>query len=189
MKRASLFTAVLLACALPAMASGSEETLKISNFWFWLPLNLGLFVLVLGYFIGKPMARFLESRRQGIADELTQARDKLAEAEELRAQVLKRLDEVEQEVAQLRARAEREGQAEAARIDESAVAEEERFLKRVDEEIARRQAETRDTLAREAAALTAQLTRELLTAEITSDDRHNVLDRSLAAMRELQHKD
>ena len=98
---------------------------------------------------------------------------------------MRRLAEVEREVAELNERAEREGRAEAERIAEQAEAEAARFLRRVDEEITRRQAEARTMLAQETAALIAELAREILGREVQDADRARVLERSLKAMRSL----
>jgi len=145
--------------------------------------NLTLFLYLLARFVGRPMGGFLEARKEGIAEELEQARYKLEEARSLRDEVRERLDEVEQEVVQLKERAEREGRAEVEQIGEQTTRDEARFLKRVEEEITRRGAEARQNLAEETAALTAKLTRELLQRELTDSDRERVLDRSLGAMR------
>jgi F-type H+-transporting ATPase subunit b len=162
-----------------------NEHLHIPDF-VWLPLNLTAFLYVLYRFVGKPLGRFLDSRREGIANDLKQAEDKLAEAKQLRAQVVERLAAVEKELEELRGRAEREAEAEAAEIRERTRVDAERFLKRIDEEIGRRQVETRQALARETAELTALLTRELLSREMTEDDRRRVLDRSLGALTVLK---
>jgi len=175
-----------LLTAVPVWASeGGASHLGIPDA-VWLPLNLAVFLGLLYWLVGRPISRFLESRREGIAQELKEAERKLAEAEELRSQVVHRLAEVEREVSELRERAERDGRVEAERIAEQAQAETERFLRRVDEEVARRQAETSALLAQEAAALTAELARDILGREVKDADRARVLERSLDAMRSLQ---
>jgi F-type H+-transporting ATPase subunit b len=151
--------------------------------------NLTLFLWLLARFVGKPMMSFMETRREGIAEELEQARTKVEEAGSLRDEVRRRLGEVEREVAQLRERAERDGAAEAEEIAEQTARDEERFLRRVEDEIARRGAEARENLARETANLTAELTRELLSKELTDADRRRILDRSLSAMRSAPDKE
>ncbi len=145
--------------------------------------NLTLFLWLLARFAGRPMAGFLDARREEIADKLAQAEKRLEEAQQLRDEVRQRLDRMEHEVAELGERAAREGRAEAEQIAEQSERDEQRFLKRVDDEIGRRQTEARHLLARETAELTAQLTRELLERELTDADRRRILDRSLAAMR------
>ena len=157
--------------------------------YIWLSLNLTVFLYILQRYVGRPMGAFLETRREGIAEELQNARRQLEEADRLQAEVSKRLADVEDEVAELKERAAADGDAEAGRISEQTKIDEERFLRRVDEEITRRQAETRAQLAQDTADLTAQLARDLLDREMTDEDRRRVLDRSLDAMTSLKGKE
>lgn len=188
MRRSALLAVVLL--ALPSVAAAAEggTTLGIPD-WIWKTVNLAAFGFFLYWFVGRPMGRFLESRRTDIAAELREAKDKLRHAEELRTQVVGRLEAVEKEVAEIRERAAAEGRAEAERIAEHAAVEAERFAARVNDEIARRSAETRQRLAAETAELTAQIARELLEKEMTADDRRRVMDRSLKALAALEKGD
>lgn len=145
--------------------------------------NLTLFLWLLARFVGRPIAGFLDTRGTGITQELADARKKLAEAEELRGQVQQRLDEIGVEVTAMKERAERAGETEAKEIAEQTAKDQERFLKRIDEEISRRTADARETLAKETAQLTARLTKALLESELTDADRQRILDRSLTAMQ------
>ena len=157
--------------------------------YFWLSLNLTVFLYILQRFVGRPMGAFLETRREGIAEELENARRQLEEADRLQAEVSKRLADVEKEVAELKERATVDDEAESDRILEQAKIDEERFLRRVEEEISRREAQTRAQLARDTADLTAQLARDLLDREMTEEDRRRVLDRNLDAMTSLEGKE
>lgn len=157
--------------------------------YIWLSLNLTLFLYILQRFIGRPMGAFLETRREGIAEELQNARRQLEEADRLQAEVSKRLADVEDEVAALKERATSDGAAEAGRISEQTKIDEERFLRRVDDEISRREDETRARLAQDTADLTAQLARDLLEREITDEDRRRVFERSLEAMTTIRDKE
>jgi F-type H+-transporting ATPase subunit b len=157
--------------------------------YIWLSVNLTVFLYLLARFVGRPMAQFLNTRREGIAEELQHARKQLEEAEEMRADVSRRLAEVENEVQALEERAQTDGENEANRISAQAQEEEERFIQRVEDEITRREAETRARLAQETADLTAQLARDLLNREMTDEDRQRVLDRRLDAMTSLEGKE
>jgi F-type H+-transporting ATPase subunit b len=150
--------------------------------YIWLSVNLTLFLYLLARFVGRPMGQFLDTRREGIAEELQQARKQLEEAEEMRADVSRRLAEVESEVDALRERAIEDGEAEAQRISAQAEEEEARFLRRVEDEIARRETETRARLAQDAASLTAKLAHDLLAKEMTDEDRRRIFERNLEAM-------
>lgn len=157
--------------------------------WIWLALNLTAFLYLLNRLIGKPISQSLENRGEAIQGQLSEARDKLAEAERLRAEVSDRLAKVEAEVSEMRERAETQGVAEAEKIDAQAKDEEERFIRRVDDQIARRQAETREQLARDTAELTAKLTKELLAKTMTDADQDRVLSKSLDALSDLKDKE
>ena len=151
--------------------------------------NLTLFLWLLGRFAGRPIGGALDARRAAIAEGLEIAKQRVQEAESLRQEVRQRLDQVEEEVAELKQRAEREGRAEAEEIGRQATREEERFLKRVDDEIGRREAEAKENLAKETAALTARLTKELLQQELTDEDRSRILDRNVTALRTASDKE
>ena len=157
--------------------------------YFWVSANLTLFAYLMQRYVGRPMAAFLDSRKDGIAEELQHAREQLKEADNLRAEVTRRLEEVESEAAGLKERATVDGKAEAERIAEQTREDEARFLRRVDDEITRREVETRTQLAQDTADLTAQLARDLLEREMTDEDRRRVLERSLDAMNLLQRKE
>lgn len=152
----------------------------------WWALNLTLFWYLLARFVGRPILGFLDSRQKDIGKELDQAREKLSEAERLKAEVMARLDAMESEVATIRERAETQGRAEAEEIAAHAEIEEQRFLKRVEDEIARRHDETRKELARETAELTAAMAAELLEKQMTPEDRKRVFDESLSALRRVE---
>lgn len=157
--------------------------------YLWLSVNLTLFLYVLQRYVGRPMGAFLETRREGIEAELARAKEQLVEAEELRAESSRRLQEVENEIERLKERAAEEGRAEAERIAEQARQEEERFVRRVEQEISRREAETRAQLAQDTADLTAELAREILEHEMTDEDRRRVFASSLEALRGLEKKE
>lgn len=154
-----------------------------------LAANLTLFLFLLNKFVGKPINASLTARGEGIKVELAEAREKLVEAEKLRSEVSERLAKVETEVMEIQERAETLGKTEAEKIDAQAREDEARFMRRVDDQIARRQAETREQLARDTAALTEKLTKELLKSTMTEKDQQRVLNRSLGALENLPDKE
>jgi F-type H+-transporting ATPase subunit b len=154
-----------------------------------LAANLTLFLFLLNKFIGKPINDSLTARREGIKVELAEASEKLVEAEKLRSEVSDRLAKVETEILEIQRRGEALGKTEAEKIDAQAREDEARFMRRVDDQIARRQAETREQLAQDTAALTEKLTKELLKSIMTEKDQQRVLDRSLGALEHLPEKE
>jgi F-type H+-transporting ATPase subunit b len=188
--RAVVGWALVFVCALifAILVDNGAKHLGIPDF-IWLPVNLTLFLYILQRYVGRPMAAFLEARRETIAEELANARTQLEEADRLQAEMTKRLADIEDEISEIRTRAETDGAAEAERIAQQTGLDEQRFLKRVDDEISRREAETRARLAQDTADLTAQMARDLLSRDMTDADRRRVFDRSLDAMRHLEGED
>ena len=154
-----------------------------------LAANLTLFLFLLNKFVGQPINETLKTRGEDVKAELADARKKLVEADALRSEVHERLTKVEAEVTEIQERAEALGKTEAEKIDTQAREDEARFMRRVDDQIARRQAETREQLARDTAELTAQMTKELLKSTMTEKDQERVLDRSLSALENLPDKE
>ena len=183
--RRAVWAAALVAVFLPAVASAEEGSafLGIPR-PLWLTINLIGFLILLVWFVGRPLGQFLQSRRDGIRGELEAAREKLAEAERLRQQVVERLEQVEREMEEMMQQAEAAGAREAERIRALAEEEAARFLEKVGAEIGRRSAETRQQLAADTATLAAELARELLARETTDGDRARILERSLMALAE-----
>ena len=166
----------------------SEGTKLGIPIFVWLPPNLTVFLFVLARLVGKPMAGFLDARKESIHTQLEQAKEKLSQAEELKSEVLARLDSVENEVGAIQERAEERGRAEAEKIAEQSEREQERFLQRVNEEIGRRYTETQEALAKDTADLTAQLAKDLLVDGMTDADRARVMSQSIAALRAIEEK-
>ena len=154
-----------------------------------LAANLTLFLFLLNKYVGQPINETLKTRGEDVKAELADARKKLVEADALRSEVRERLTKVEAEVTEIQERAEALGKTEAEKIDTQAREDEARFMRRVDDQIARRQAETREQLARDTAELTAQMTKELLKSTMTEKDQERVLDRSLGALENLPDKE
>ena len=154
-----------------------------------LAANLTLFLYLLNRLVGQPINETLKARGEDVKTELADARKKLVEAEALRLEVRERLAKVETEVIEIQQRSEALGKTEAEKIDAQAHEDEARFMRRVDDQIARRQAETREQLAKDTAALTEQLTKELLKSTMTENDQQRVLDRSLGALENLPDKE
>ncbi len=154
----------------------------------WLALNLTVFLFLLGRFVGRPLAAFLEARKEGIAGDLKQAEERLVEAETLKAEVLDRLSKVEAEVSEMHQRSEKLGREEAERIAIEGQKEAERLLRRVSDEISQRETETRETLAKETAELTARLAHDLLQKGMTDADQKRVMDRSVEALRPMDRE-
>lgn len=150
--------------------------------WIWQLANLVLFLGVLLYFVARPIAAMFRNRQLEVEERLKEAKALRAEAARLEADVHERMARLDVEIAEIRARAIAEGEAERAALAERADREVERARREAEAEIGRRLAAAKLELKRTAADLTASTARELLSGEITDDDRRRLLEESVTRL-------
>jgi len=152
--------------------------------WIWQLANLVLFLGVLLYFVARPIAAMFRKRQLEVEERLREAKALRAEAARLEADVHARMARLDVEIAEIRARGVAEGEAERAALAERADREVERARREAEAEIGRRLAAAKLELKRTAADLTASTARELLSAQITDDDRRRLLEESVTRLGE-----
>lgn len=178
-----------LLSTLPLSLLAQEAEKHASSFlglplWLWQLLNLALFLGVLLYFVARPLAAMFRNRQLAVEERLREAKALRAEAAKLGAQILERMARLDQEIAEIGARALAEGEAERLALSEKADREVERVRREADEEIGRRLAAAKQELRRTAAELTTGAARELLAAQITDEDRRRLLDEGVSRLGE-----
>ena len=175
---------------LPLLLMASSETEEHAAaflgipLWIWQLANLVLFLGVLLYFIARPIAAMFRKRQLEVEERLREAKAMRAEAARLEADVHERMARLDIEIAEIRARAVAEGEAERSALAERADREVERARREAEAEIGRRLAAAKDELKRTAADLTASSARDLLAREINDDDRRRLLEESVARLGE-----
>lgn len=147
--------------------------------WIWQLANLVLFLGVLLYFVARPIAAMFRKRQLEVEERLREAKAMRAEAARLEADVHERMARLDVEIAEIRARAVAEGEAERVALAQRADQEVERARREAEAEIARRLTAAKLELKSTAAELTASTAQELLSAQITDDDRRRLLDESV----------
>jgi F0F1-type ATP synthase membrane subunit b/b' len=152
--------------------------------WLWQLANLAAFLAVLLYFVARPLAAMFRSRQLAVEERLREAKALRAEAERLAAEVRKRMARLDDEIAEIRARGVAEGEAERAALTEKADREVERVRREAEQEIGRHLAAAKLELRRTAADLTAGAAREMLSAQITDEDRRRLLEEGVSQLAE-----
>ena len=150
--------------------------------WIWQLANLVLFLGVLLYFVARPMAAMFRQRQLDVEKRLAEAKALREESARLAEQVKERMSRLDSEIADIRARGHAEGEIEQAALVERADREVERVRKEAEQEISRRLAAAKQELRKTAADLTAGVARDVLSAQITDDDRRRLLDESVARL-------
>ena len=159
----------------------AEKFLGLS-LWIWQLANLILFLGVLLYFVARPMAAMFRQRQLDVEKRLAEAKALREESARLGEQVKERMSRLDSEIAEIRARGHAEGETEQAALVERADREVERGRKEAEEEIGRRLAAAKQELRKTAADLTAGVARDVLSAQITDDDRRRLLDESVGRL-------
>jgi F-type H+-transporting ATPase subunit b len=184
-RRRALAPAALAALALarPAAAAADPAATWMGlPAWIWMLANLILFFGLLGYFLGPPIARFLDARGRRIQEELDEARARRAEAAELVSSLGAKIERMAEQIEEIRARGEAEGQREHEALLAQAEREQERLLAQAQGEIDHRVAQARQELQDYTAALAARLARERLERELGPEERKRLFGRNLSRL-------
>jgi F-type H+-transporting ATPase subunit b len=151
--------------------------------WIWQLANLVGFLVALFYLVAKPLTKVFRDRQLAVEERLKQARERREEAARLEAQVHERMGQLEHEIAEIRARGIAEGEAARAELVARAGQEAERVKREAAEEIDRRAATALAGLERAASDLVASAAVELISREITDDDRRRLLEDGVSRLR------
>jgi F-type H+-transporting ATPase subunit b len=180
---------VVLAALLPlalaslAWAAGDGQAgIPPEKWWdlLYRTLNFAVLVVILVYFLRKPIASGLTNRREGIRDQLDALESRKAEAEQMYREAEARLARLDQEVNAIISEAVQQGEAEKARI----VAEAERtaadIRKQADMAVAHELAAAKTRLKAEVAEQAVLLAEELIRKNIQPADHGRLVEVSLA---------
>ncbi|HEY6064823.1 MAG TPA: ATP synthase F0 subunit B [Thermoanaerobaculia bacterium] len=175
--------------ALPLSLLAQEAEEHASTFlglplWLWQLANLAAFLGVLLYFVARPLAAMFRNRQLAVEERLREAKAQRAEAQRLAGEVRDRMARLDEEIAEIHARGVAEGEAERAALTEKADLEVERVRREAEQEIGRHLAAAKLELRRTAAHLTAGAAREMLSAQITEEDRRRLLEEGVSRLAE-----
>jgi F0F1-type ATP synthase membrane subunit b/b' len=181
--RAPWLAASLLLAAPAHAATEAADTFLGLPTVIWKTANLVAFIGVLIYLLAKPMRAFFHSRRDAIGRDLEDAARARRDADEMRADVERRIASLSSEIQALQERMRREGERERDALARQGEEEAARLLAQVEQQAARRSEEARVALAREAASVAAGLAWELLQKEVTPADRERIFRETLARLQ------
>jgi F0F1-type ATP synthase membrane subunit b/b' len=178
-----------LSAACSALLLVSEEGHEAEKFlglpiWIWQLLNLVLFLGVLLYLGGKPLAETFRKRQADIEQRRQEAEKHRAAVDRLALDIRSRTAKVESEIEEVRKQGRVDGEEARKALAARAGEEAERIRKEAIDEIERRVAAARGDLRQAAADLTAASAAEILTREITPADRERLLSDSVARLKD-----
>ena len=149
----------------------------------WQLLNLVLFLGVLIYFVAKPMSAAFRNRQLEIEKRTREAEHRRAEVDRLAREIEVRTVRLEREIEEIRRQGVAEGQSARAELLARAEAEAERVRREASEEIERRLAGAKLELRQTAADLTASSAVDLVSREVTEEDRHRLVLESASRVK------
>ncbi|MHC4400420.1 MAG: F0F1 ATP synthase subunit B [Planctomycetota bacterium] len=146
----------------------------------WTAVIFLLLLIVLGKFAWGPIARGLEKREQGIADQISQAEKSNTEARELLGEYEKKLAASGQEVQQMLEAARRDADKAGQEIVESAKDEAQAEHRRALDEIDAATAGALEELADQSATLAVELAGKILQAKLDPREHSHLIERAVA---------
>lgn len=152
--------------------------------WILKTLNMIVFVSVLVYLLKGSVGSFFRGRRDGIRQQLEEAKVRRAKAENLAADIQARLAQMEAEVSAIMQRSADEGERQKQELLAAAEAEAAKILTTANAEIDARLKQARAELAAFAGQLATERAHTLLQTRLTEEDRRRLFDQSLQNISE-----
>jgi len=149
----------------------------------WQIVNLVLFLGILIYFVAKPMAAAFRKRQIEIEQRGQEAEKRRAEVERLSVEIQERTVRLEREIEEIRREGIAEGQSARAALLERAEQEAMRVAREAAEEIERRLTAAKLALRQTAADLTASAAVDIVSREVTDEDRRRLVLESASRVK------
>jgi len=173
--------------ALLFAAEAAEQTDIWHNYTLWRVINLLVFVIILVYILRSKVriGRVLDNRAASIVKELDQAKRDKQEAQARLAELEARLGRLDQEVADIRAEAERESAREAERVRQTAAADAEKIRQTAQREIEGAMKAARGELRAFVADQSVALAEGMIRREIRAEDNTRMVNKFIDDLSEV----
>lgn len=168
--------------------SGPEGAPKFLGLpaWIWKLLNMIAFLAFLGWLLKGPVKGALASRNQHVRDEAAAARKRREEADQMARDIQARLAQIEQEIRQIRERAQSEGERQKNEMIAAAEAEAKKILASARSEVDNQLRHARHELTEYAGQLASERAEKLLKDKITDADQKKLFRESLNEIEEVR---
>ena len=161
-----------LLASLISLASGAGEThwWNVPGLEVWKFVNLLVFILVLVYFLRRPLSEAFRARRASIRRELMRAQEERNAAEAKLEEVNARLSRLDAEVATIREQSAREAEEERERIRIATERETQKLREQAQREIESAGKAARQELREFAAEQSVRLAEEMIRRDMRPED-------------------
>ena len=163
-----------------ASTAGEESFPWKETLFKW--VNFAILFGGLGYVLRKPLGQFFRERSEGIHRALEEAKAAKARAEGELGEVMKRLSQIEQEIASLKEAATAQSELERQKILEAAKQEAERIVASAQEEVGLLVKHARQELREHSAALVVEVAEEKLKKQIRPEHQAPLFEKFLKSL-------
>ncbi len=170
----------------PALALAAEQGGIWHNTTLWRVINLLIFVIILVYILRNKIriGQVFDDRAARIAKELEQAKRDKQEAQERLAELEARLGRLDQEIAEIRAQAERDSAREAQRIRQQAAGDVEKIAQTAQREIEGAMKAAKSELRAFVADQSVALAEGIIRREIRPEDNAKMVNKFIDSLGE-----
>ncbi|MDH3238517.1 MAG: ATP synthase F0 subunit B [Deltaproteobacteria bacterium] len=175
--------------AAPAVALAASEAGGAAGIPWWeifkQAVNFSILVGVLVYFLRKPVGAYLKERTEMLRKSIDEAAEARASAAEKLLAIEARMARLSQEIEEMNRKMDAEAEEETRRVREVAQAEIGRLHAQVQFAAEQEVKKARHELRKEAAELSAQAAREIVTKTITPEDQERMVRENIDRIREI----
>ena len=154
--------------------------------WIFKVINMLLFIGLLVYFLRGPIQRALAARHESIQRAAEEARTRRQKADQIASDIQARLATLEDEIKNIRERADLEGKRQKEELIAAAEAEAAKILTQARAEVDNRLKNARHELTEYAGELATQRAAQLLREKITDADQKKLFDQSVREVEEVR---
>lgn len=148
-------------------------------------INFTILVVVLVYFLKKPLTSFLKERSELMKKAIEDAGKARAEAAEKLSAIEARVSKLPEELAEMNRRTDAEAAEEVKRIHEASEAEAARIRAQAELSAEQEVKKAREALRQEAAELSSQAAEEIVKKAMTPQDQERLVRENLEKIREI----
>ncbi|GBD99791.1 ATP synthase subunit b [bacterium BMS3Abin07] len=178
-----LFVLVLTVTAVYAAEGSAEHTPSVLG-WVWKLLNFTILVVVLVWFLGKPVKSYLKQRTELIEKSIKEASDAKAAAEKALKEVEDKLKLKDQEIERIMDAAKKSGESDRDALLEEGKRMSERIKAQARVNIEQELKQAKDSLKADAARLAIEIAGKKIKEKLTHEDQIKILEESLKKIEE-----
>ena len=149
-------------------------------------INTGILCFALSKILYVPVLKYLKGRSERVASKLKNAEDILKQAESLKAEYEKKLDDIDVERNEILETARNSAKKNSRQIISDARKEAVLIKNRAEKEIKNERAKVRDDIKQQIIEVSAEMSRRFVSGSITEDEQEKLFEETVKELEELE---